>query len=50
MVGNFGGSHYYILDFTQPVVEQTLQALVRNLSGDTSLTCSSSILVMSFLH
>ncbi len=27
--GNFGGSHYYILDFTQPVVEQTLQGLVR---------------------
>jgi hypothetical protein len=27
--GDFGGSHYYILDFTQPVVERVLTALVR---------------------
>jgi hypothetical protein len=27
--GDFGGSHYYILDFTQPVVERVLTGLVR---------------------
>jgi hypothetical protein len=27
--GDFGGSHYYILDFTQPVVERVLTSLVR---------------------
>jgi hypothetical protein len=27
--GDFGGSHYYIFDFTQPVVERVLTGLVR---------------------
>jgi hypothetical protein len=29
LANDFGGSRYYILDFTQPVVEQTLTRLVR---------------------
>lgn len=29
LAGNFGGTHYYLLDFTQPEVERVLTGLVR---------------------
>ena len=46
-VAEFGNTHFYILDFTQPEVAKVLADLARRSYAGTSPTCSSSTLDMN---